>query len=291
MQEIYAFSSYNRGMHSHLTSLRKSFNDLYDLYLVLLNFIMNLQRRAIIQEQVERQKTFVDQGVVDKLNIFIKNKVFSMLESGLSYIDRSRKQKVDWNYHDEFVRVVWKQIQSSKVYKNYVSQLNHTLQDDLYFMDRVFVKYVATNDKLQDFLEGENKHWISDIAPVNTMVLQTMQSIDTKPIFLNIFKSKLDEDFPRKLYEKSILNYEENTKYIYGNLKNWDKGRISKLDFILMLMAVVEFLYFPSIPSVATINEYIEISKEYSSSKSQSFINGILEEIRKQLINKEKIIN
>ena len=291
MQELYAYSTYDRGLRSHLKSLRKSFDDLYDMYIVLLNFIMVLKSRAQIQERVERKKTFVNQGIVDGLEVFGKNRFFSRLEWALSQMDRSQKQRVDWQNHDEFVRVVWKQIQASGIYEDYVSAVNHTLQDDVHFVDRLFVRYVATNDKLHDFLEDENKNWASDIAPVNTMVLQTIQNIDAKPMLHSIFKSKLDEEFPYKLYEKVILNYDENARYINDNLKNWDKDRVSKLDFVLMLMAVAEFLHFPLIPSVSTINEYIEISKEYSSPKSGSFINGILEETRKQFTNKKKIIS
>ena len=134
--------------------------------------------------------------------------------------------------------------------------------------------------------------WVDDIPFVNTWVVKILSKQKANGLFVlgSLYKDKDDEDFVSKLFRKTILKQAEYELAIAEKTPNWESDRIAGIDMILIKMAITEFLNFPSIPTKVTINEYIEISKDYSTSKSSFFINGVLDKISKEFIANKKIV-
>ena len=152
---------------------------------------------------------------------------------------------------------------------------------------KIFKEIIAPNDKLYEYLEDKRLTWLDDFPLVNTLILKMLQKISDKNIHSilipEVYKNKEDRDYAIQLFQKVILNDDELSKEIDGKTPNWDKERIADLDMIILKMGISEFVHFESIPVKATINEYLEVSKEYSTPKSSIFINGILDKIVKDL--------
>jgi N utilization substance protein B len=147
-------------------------------------------------------------------------------------------------------------------------------------------EFIAPNDKLYDYLEDTKLTWVDDLPIVNTAILKFLKKLkESTPQELKLpklFKSPEDEEFGTDLFRKVYVNDEELSNEMQGKTPNWDKERIAEIDTILIKMALCEFLNFSSIPVKVTINEYLEIAKEYSTPKSSIFINGVLDKLSKE---------
>jgi N utilization substance protein B len=134
--------------------------------------------------------------------------------------------------------------------------------------------------------------WVDDIPFVNTWVVKTLSKQKQNGLFVlgKLYKDKDDEDFVSDLFRKTILKQKEYEKDIEEKTPNWESDRIAEIDMILIKMAITEFVNFPSIPTRVTINEFIEISKDYSTEKSSYFINGVLDRISKEFISNKRIV-
>ena len=156
-------------------------------------------------------------------------------------------------------------------------------KEDLDFLIQAYKEIIAPNEKVYDFLEDEGITWVDDIPLVNTYLLKKLRKVrpDSPDAYFlpPLLKNKEDLDYAAELLKKTLLREEELEAEIEGKTPNWDKDRIAELDGILLKMAIAELLYFPSIPERVTINEYLEIAKEYSTPKSSIFINGVLDKL------------
>jgi len=180
----------------------------------------------------------------------------------------------------------------SDIYRNYLDSGETSFAEDKAFVADFFKNILAPNEKLFDFYESLNLSWVDDYPLVNTTILKTIkQSEKGDSINLSQLKVKADdEEFLVDLFRKTILHQQEFTSEIDEKTPNWDTERIADMDMILIKMALTEFLYFPSIPTKVTINEYIEIAKDYSTRKSSYFINGVLDKLLKDY-NKSNRLN
>jgi N utilization substance protein B len=160
-----------------------------------------------------------------------------------------------------------------------------TFKDDKIFIIDLFTEIIAPNDKLYDYFEDKRITWLDDLPVVNTAILKILKKVkvssEGKFFTPKLFKDTEDKEFGVNLLKKTILNQAKFSEEIGAKTKNWDAERITQIDAILMQMAICEFQKFPSIPVKVTINEYLEIAKEYSTPKSSNFINGILDKIVK----------
>ena len=148
---------------------------------------------------------------------------------------------------------------------------------------RLFEEIIAPNDKLYDYYDELNLGWIDDLPLINTLILKSIKQLKPNAsISLKEFDiAEDDKEFLIDLFRKTVLHQHEFTPEIDDKTPNWDTERIADMDMILIKMALTEFLYFPSIPTKVTINEYIEIAKDYSTRKSSYFINGVLDKLLK----------
>lgn len=225
---------------------------------------------------------------------FIDNAIFEILNENESLQNALEKHKVNqWKQDDEYVAIIWNEIRSSLLYEDYMSTRENDFKEDKNFIIDIFKEIIAPNDKLYDYLEDRKLTWVDDLPLVNTAILKLLQKLKEKTgkekKIAKLFKSEDDKEFAKKLFRKTYLNDEELSEEMLGKTPNWDKDRIAEVDMILIKMAICEFLNFPSIPVKVTINEYLEIAKEYSTPKSSIFINGVLDKLSKEYQTENKL--
>ena len=193
--------------------------------------------------------------------------------------------------NDTYILILLNEIKQSKLYEKYMATKKTTYQEDKDFLVDMFTEVIAPNEKLYDYLEDNKLTWVDDIPVVNTQISKQLKQITEKEDFrvTKLYKDQEDQEFVSLLFKKTVLNEVDLAKEYIDKTPNWDAERIAELDTIILKMAICEFLKFPSIPVKVTINEYLEIAKEYSTPKSSIFINGILDNLVKEFQNENKI--
>ena len=162
----------------------------------------------------------------------------------------------------------------------------HSTDDDKKIVIHILKNYIIINEKIHDIIEDYSIYWNDDLIIVYNILLEKLnnnQSINNT----KLFRQSDDRIFANELLKKTIKNTEKTSKIIYDLAKNWDKERIAISDLIIMRMAITEMTYIQNIPHKVTIDEYIEISKQYSTPKSKEFINGILDVFIKDILPKK----
>lgn len=295
MQTLYAFKG-NEGddFSKNEKFLFFSIDNMSNLYLLIMSLLIEVQKRAendLIKKQKKHLATQEDKNPNIK---FVNNQLFHTLKENSALQDQIKTRKVaDWDLDSEYVDVIFKAIISSDLYKDYMKTRVSDFKQDKDFLVDIFKEIIAPNDKLYEYIEDKNLTWLDDLPTVNTMVLKLLRK--AKPSLIDsyftpkLYKDSEDKQFAIDLFRKTILKQELLNKEIELKTKNWDKDRIANVDFVLLQMAICEFLNFPSIPVKVTINEYLEIAKEYSTPKSSIFINGILDKIVKEYENEGKL--
>ena len=222
---------------------------------------------------------------------FFSNKALLVLCDNEVLAAESKKYKLKyWKNHDEYVRLVWDEITASTLYNDYLKTETTSLEDDQDFLVDLFTKVIVPFERLGEFMEEVNISWVDDAPLANTIVRNSLKRIaEPNSIITVLYKDEEDRKFSLELFRKVALNKAELIDEIKGRTPNWDSGRIAELDFTLLLMALAELLYFPSIPVNVTINEYLEIAKEYATPKSSMFINGILDSVVKDMTKEKRI--
>lgn len=293
LQSVYALLiSKSTNLDSALKFLYLNVNKLYELYILQLNLLVELQKFAKNRYEVSKKNRV---SVIDsKLGYehFIENKLIKKIATSTSLNEYIfNKDLKNWSDNSEYVQLIWNEILVSDEFKKYSENPASDFQDDKQFILSIYKKIIAPNNKLFDFFESENIGWIDDIPFVNTVVVKDLGRLDEKNklILADLYKNEDDRKFVKELFQKTALNHDDYDAVIDELTPNWEFDRIADLDLILMKMAITEFLKFPSIPTKVTINEYLEIAKDYSSDKSSFFINGVLDKMLKKYKKEEKI--
>jgi len=181
----------------------------------------------------------------------------------------------------------------SEFYTEYMEDKTRSYLDDRKFVEKLFNKIILISEDLYQVLEEESIYWNDDVEFVVSMIVKTIKKFnelsDSDQSLMPLYKDIEDKDFTKDLLRKAILNHDELREMIKEHSKNWDVDRIAFMDILIMQLAITEFLYFPSIPTKVSMNEYIELSKYYSTDKSRNFINGILDKTLKDLKKEGKI--
>ncbi|MEO2072489.1 MAG: transcription antitermination protein NusB [Zunongwangia sp.] len=288
MQSLYAFNqSENDNLASEEKFLLKSMEEMYDLFVLQLSLLTEIKAHAETFLERSQQKHLATQEDKDPNRKFVQNAVFEILEQNtqLEQIIDDRKLN-HWKFDDEYVAILWNEIKESNAFANYMETRDNSFKEDKDFVLAIFKKVIAPNDKIYDYFEDKKLTWLDDLPLVNTAVVKMLQKLkqtatpeDKLP---KLFKSIDDKEFAVNLFRKTYLKDGKLSNEMQGKTPNWDKDRIAEIDTVLLKMAICEFLEFHSIPVKVTINEYLEISKEYSTPKSSIFINGILDKLSKE---------
>ena len=191
------------------------------------------------------------------------------------------------------MRSLFEKIISSEVYQKYTDSKPQNFKTQQKFLVELFRDLIAPDDRLFRYIEDLNMQWVDDLPVVNTYLLKQLRRLrpeDQSSLnFPNTLEKEEDITFGITLYEKLIANEESLQKEFEGKTPNWDKDRVATLDNLLIKIALAELIYFPDIPPKVTLNEYLEIAKEYSTPKSNLFINGVLDSLVKSFIKNNRI--
>ncbi len=295
MQSLYAFNqSQNDTLATEEKFLLKSMQEMYDLFLLQLSLISEIRGHAETYLEKSQQKHLATSEEKDPNRKFLDNAIFDILNENESLQNALEKHKINhWKQDDEYVAIIWKEVRSSLIYDEYMSTRSGSFNEDKKFIIAIFKEIIAPNEKLYEYLEDKKLTWLDDLPLVNTAILKMLQklkeSTGKEKKIAGLFKNEEDKEFAVKLFRKTYLNDEALSEEMLGKTPNWDKDRIAEVDMVLIKMAICEFLHFSSIPVKVTINEYLEIAKEYSTPKSSIFINGVLDKLSKEYQADEKL--
>ena len=295
LQSIYA---YNQSEHKDIEKQEKfllyNMEQMQDLYILMIQLLIALRDQAENYLVVSQKKHLATDLEKNPSRIFVDNKVILLINSNELFTDVVKKRKLNyWENDSEYINILFNELKEKEWYLNFLTKKESTFSEDKDFLIKIFKEIIAPNEKLYEYLEDKRLTWLDDFPLVNTLLLKMLQKISEKNInsilIPEVYKNNEDKDYAIQLLQKVILNDEELSEIIDGKTPNWDKERIADIDMIILKMGISEFLFFPSIPVRATINEYLEVSKEYSTPKSSIFINGILDKMVKDLTAEDKL--
>lgn len=285
MQSAYALlQSKSDDLQKEEKFLYESIDKMLDLYALMLRLLVEVRNMEKKNIEISRKKFLATTEELNPSSKFIDNAIFQLLDESVSLNDYLEVNKLNyWILDNEYVNEIWKLIKKSTIYVLYIDSNKSSFKLDKEFVVSIFKEIIAPNDKLADYFEDKNISWVDDIPFVNTWIVKSLNKLKPLQSFQigNLYKDDDDKKFVVDLFRKVILNHTEFEKEIIDKTPNWDVDRIAEIDMILIKMAICEFLKFPSIPSKVTINEYIEIAKDYSTEKSSFFINGVLDKTLK----------
>jgi N utilization substance protein B len=296
LQALYAyFQSNEENYRKTENELLQAVERMYDLYIYLLLTFSEL--KSIAEFRIEENKKKIRPSKEDlQPNLkLIDNQLIAMLESNIVLRKLSEDRKVNWvgDEHREMFRKMFLQLKDSETYLYHMNNGEVGFETDKLMAIELFKVEIANFPLLYNFFEEKSIHWLDDIDLACSMVLKTIKSAEEEKSLeiLPLYKVDDDEqDFIKDLLRKTISMDKENELLIDELTDNWELDRIAKMDIILMKMAITEMQIFSNIPTKVTLNEYIEISKFYSTPKSNSFINGILDKAIDRLKKDKKIV-
>ena len=296
MQSIYAMHQNGAdNLEKEEKFLFYSIDNILDLYLTMVSSLLEICKKEQIFLHLSSQKHLATPQERKPNEKFIKNAVFQILAENNSLSIAMENRKINnWSLNDDYIIILLNAIKESKLYAKYMSNTVNTFEEDKDFIAAIFEEIIVPNEKLYEYLEDDKLTWIDDIPMVNTQILKQLKAL--KPLeednfrVPKLYKDTEDKDFVRDMFRKTVLNEKELAKTYDDKTPNWDSDRIAEVDTIILKMAICEFLKFPSIPVKVTLNEYLEIAKEYSTPKSSIFINGILDNLVKELTESKKLV-
>lgn len=289
MQCIYALvQSKDDSLAKQEKFLRVSMENMYVLYLLILSLLAELHKMAATHVSHASKKYLAteDDNFPDREK-FIKNRLLLQIANNEALKNELSNRKLNhWYLNEEYVKIIYKAVTASDIYKGYMTNGKDSYEDDREVVLQLYREIIAPNDKVYDFFEDEKLTWVDDFPIVNTFLMKRLkkagESSGERFFLPSLLKDQQDMDFAIELLTKTLLNDAKWEKEIEGKTPNWDNDRIAEIDSIILKMAICELLNFPSIPEKVTLNEYLEIAKEYSTPKSSIFINGVLDKLAKE---------
>ena len=286
LQLLYSKTTGKIDNRSLLKQFEQTSQNFYKLFLTQLILLKEIFKESIRVIDLNEKKYFKkDSKLIVKL--FSENKLLKSIDSDKFLIKASEKYELNYLTDNiNKVQNIFQEILKSEIFINYSKNENSFVQD-------VYKNVIASNDELFDFYEDCEIGWVDDFPLVNTMVLNWLinSSINSSTqIPTKIFKDRSDKKFGKELFKIAVKDDKNIQDLINEYTPEWDNDRIAVIDMIILKMCINEFTSFPSIPVKVSINEYVEISKEYSSPNSSTFINGVLNNIYRKL-DKEGMIN
>ncbi len=285
MQAIYAFvqssnSDLNKGEKDLLSSIEKTF-ELYVWYLSLIPEIVDFAKRVQDDAKLKMLPTSDD---LNPNTGFTDSKVALQLSTNIQLQQFIKNKKISWQQEPELIKKIFLMIKGSDEYILYLNTKEKTYKDETTFWTNVFKNHLVEYEPLEYFFEDKSVLWVDDFEIVYVAVLKTIKSLKESSnsafALQPLYKDEIDDrEFVVKLFRETILNSQEYETLIAKKTENWEVERIALMDVLLMKMAMAEAVTFSNIPLKVTLNEYIELSKFYSTPKSKSFINGILDKL------------
>lgn len=294
IQLLYAFESKNDKMLSvSENELIKSIQKTTDLYFHLLNLSVFITKYAEDCIEIAKNKFRPTQEELNPNMKFVNNLFVKQLLANNEFLENIKSLSASWNDNPEVIKSIYSEIQQSDFYIEYMSSSENDFKEDKILWRNIFEKIIANNVLLDEALEDQCIYWNDDLELALSFVVKTTKQMQEETIsdsFLPKISREEDIVFAKELFSDVILNKNDYRDLISRLSQHWDPERIAFMDILIMLIAISELVKFPTIPINVTINEYIEISKMYSTEKSHMFINGILDKAVAILKSEKKIL-
>ena len=294
IQVIYAYyQNEGKSVEAAEKELFYSLSKAYDLYNYLLLLMVEVTRFADRRIDNRRHKLRPTYEDLNPNTRFIDNAFIAQLAQNKQLEEFSANQKRSWEDESEFVKRLFSLIEETKAYQEYMAKETLTYEDDRELWRKLYRNVIAQNEEIDEILEDQSLYWNDDKTIVDTFVLKTIRHFEAEngaeQELLPEFRNDEDKEFARKLLRNAITHADAYRKLMEDNAKNWDMERFAFMDILIMQVALAEIFSFPSIPTTVSLNEYVEVAKMYSTPKSGSFINGMLDTIVNQLKKENKL--
>ncbi len=284
VQIIYSwYQNRNKDLHEAEKELMFGLQKSYDLYYYMLLLMVELTRVYELRTEAKRNKFLpTEEDLNPNLNL-VENKFIYQLERNRQFKKQLNERPMSWEKHETFVRSLLDKVLESDTYLEYAQIESPTYDEDKEFWRRAFKNFIYVNDELDDLLEDECIYWNDDVEIVQSFVLKSIRQFSeengAEQPLLPMFRDEEDKQYALKLLHDTILNEKKYRALIEKHTEKWDFDRIAFMDMVIMQVALSEIFTFESIPTSVSLNEYIEIAKGYSTPKSGTFINGVLDAI------------
>ena len=289
LQEIYAYHQSNdTDLAKAERHLLENVDALYELFVYQLSFCVEVKRFAERRIEENRHKHFPTEEDLNPNLKFVNNLIVNALENNKHLLSLEEKYKIDWaDYREDFIRINFNKIIAYPEYQEYMNNGQNSFEDDKQFLLTLIDTYMAEDSFLYDFYSDRKLAFNSDYQLavylfwkyISEMPHSFNENTKLPPVYNSETEVNEDKKFVVKLFEKTVLHADEYMEMVKANISNWDYDRLALMDKILIYMALTEFCEFQSIPVKVTINEYIELSKFYSTPDSRRFVNGMLDKL------------
>jgi N utilization substance protein B len=297
LQAIYAYhQSENSNLPQAEHQLLEHVEDLYKLFIYQLSFWVEVKQFAERRIEENKQKHFPTEEDLNPNMKFVNNRILKALEDNKHLEKLVQQYKINWtDSREDFIRNMFVRLTETPEYQEYMTNGEDSFNDDKRFLVSVIETYMPENGLLYDYYSDRDLTFNSDyqmaIYLLWKFIGEMPSSFDAFSMLPPIYKAEEeDKEFVVKLFEKTILHADEYMELVKANISNWDYERLALMDKILIFMALTEFIEFHSIPVKVTINEYIEISKFYSTPESRRFVNGMLDRLATVLKEEGKLV-
>ena len=296
MQYLYAAEiSDFEDTKQHYKNLSNSIHSIHDLYLLNISLLIEIFKKAVNKYKISNESISGNISDIYSNEKFSKNQFLKEIFSNSKILELiSSKDFINWDIDYKFVNLIYDKIIHSDIYSTYLGCEKKSFKIDLKFVQDIFKEIIVADEKFQSFVEEKNIYWMDDYPLVNTLLLKLFKSSTAnsleKLFYFKLFSNISDKKYFDELANLSLKNFESNNQLINKYITNWDLDRLAKIDLVIINLAITELVNFKEIPIKVSLNEYIEISKDYSTEKSSLFINGILDKIVKDLVNNNSLI-
>ena len=290
MQSLYAyFSTKENNMPAAEKSMLKHIEEVVELNLVILSLLVELVKYADNFFEDGKKKHLPTEADLNPSRRFVENKVIALIREDQALMDKITKVSGIWLKNDHnVIRKLFKQLLQSDLYKNYIANDDNTIKVDQRFFVNALNDHILNNELIHHIFEERSIYWIDDLPFVATIIMGNIKS-ESKMNPKSIFKDVSDKKFALQLFRNTINNSKDYESIIVKYAKNWELNRIAIMDQLFLKMAFAEILTMEQLPVKVSMNEYIEISKYYSTAKSKLFVNGLLDNAVKNFQKEGKI--
>ncbi|MBE6210527.1 MAG: transcription antitermination protein NusB [Rikenellaceae bacterium] len=293
VKSLYAhIKSESDNLQASEKSLVLSIDKTYELYIQMLGLIVDVARYAEERQEIARQKKLPTYEDLNPNRKFVENVVIARIAESEAVQSFLSKHSLGWAKYPELIKNIYNNLTQTPFYNKYMLAASRSFKEDALLVTDFYVNCLEDNEALEEALEEQSIYWSDDLGFALTMVVRTLSNMRESHQELRLqpkFKSEEDLLFAKELFAKSALQFAQNQLYLDRFTHNWDVERLAFMDKLIMSVAMTELVTFASIPVKVTLDEYIELSKYYSSPTSSTFINGVLDKVVESLTEEGRI--
>ncbi len=292
MQALYSFFQHEKANTALFEKeLFKSLDKIQELYLSILALVMDIHHMALMVIDESKNKHRPNAQDLDPNLKFVNNTLLMSMVNNQDLKNQIEKRKISWQNDNDVVRRIFNLIRNGEEYKAYLELDSPGIKEDREFIVAIITEYLSENEVLISLFEEKNIHWADDTFVAFNSVIRNFEDFTGEFKMQPLLKDEKDDlEFMSVLFNKTIVYHQQFEELIGRHTQNWEVERIANMDMLLMEMALSEILYLPNVPIKASLNEYIDISKEYSTPNSKTFVNGVLDKIIAELKRDNRIV-